>query len=180
MIAYICCMECRCDCKCHHVSALRGAGKDLNSFLKTKSAAGQLRARATAVLDGTQSMPPATPATPRVRVAYTCSLPSAHSNVTSYIPSIPYCVCTRYECVHPIVLIVVWVSVAVYTTEAPRPATKRKAVVVDVDEVVLHPSEHRRLSVCRSYIISQITYCIYPMLYDCLHHCRRLYAMDPV
>ena len=64
---------------------------------------------------------------------------------------------------HPIVLSIVCVSIAVYATKVVRKVpTKRKAevVAVDIEQVGLHTFEHRRLSVCRLYIIAHIAYCV--------------------
>ena len=125
--------------------------------LRRKSALGQLNARATAAARGTRVVPPAAAPPAAVRVAYTCIMQSVYSPVTSYIHSTLFVsafdviVCTPSCC-----------QLCVYQS----PYTPLRYLGVDVDQAVLHTFEHRRLSVCRLYIISHITYCIYPMLYD--------------
>ena len=81
--------------------------KTLGEAAKARVNTGQLRARAAASLDETQRVPPATPPPPPVRAIDTYIMPSVQLHVISYPSIIHYIVCIRYECVHPIIPVVV-------------------------------------------------------------------------
>ena len=163
MVVYTGCISCCYDCQCHHVHAVRGDGQDAPRKAELLSEPDQCSRNSSPgrhPVDATGDRT-ACPGSRRIHLHDAVRLFACYIGL-SYHPSD---VCIRCDCVHTTVLPIVCVSTAVYTTEVTRQSTKRKSDVVEIDtQVVLHTSEHRRLSVCRLDVVYHTTDCTHPLL----------------